>query len=804
MTEYEICKVPTYKVNYENSKKITKPINALCEYLQQDFQAHERLNKDDMLKLSVDIDKLKLHNPTANFDTIVADICKYVKVEACDISYTTNYGVESGSHHIVIPKFCMKSSEQKAFWKRFRDTFSYGKEVDADIFDKSGWFRLPNQTKEGVAGTEHIVQTGKLEDFVLKYVENSEPYPFVSPIIIPMTTEKSKKTPIESVVDDEEDTDKESDIEPTEDRFVDLLNVIGNKLEWNDWFKVAGALKYNSYSFETFDNFSKKSKLYNKRTTEQLWADIKNQTKHISIHTLQNIAKQENSVAYKSWLLKWCEVDLITPLFTTGLIADYFSALYKTQFIFNDDKLYYWNGYIWICDDKRYSFLTNFVDKEFIKDLRDYGNRKLVGAEDEDRRKKIAEYIKNVAGVRKNGFRKGLIDDIIYKITNNDIAFNTKNYLFAFNNSVYDLLLGKIVKPDPEDYISISCGYDYETEKPEKMKDLTDIIDTMFPDATVKDHYLEILATGLCGLQMEKCCVATGCGGNGKSLINSLMLKTCGKYGYKLPSSLLLKEIKQGANPEVANLDCVRFALLQEPDRNKKINASTLKELTGDKTLNVRGLYSNKCNIQLKQTTILEANDLPKLDEVNPALSRRMDITPFVSRAVSQEDYDCAENKAGLIVANPYYKTDEFQEQYKCVLFHLLLPYFKSFQDRKFVLSNPPEAVKRENSKYLASSDTLYEWFITEYEECEGEFIAVKDIHAKWNANITATATMSRRTKEKFSSKGKLEEELTKNLFLSKYLKSRDSHYCKNKLKTTCICGWKQKEQEEIEAIEEI
>jgi len=163
-----------------------------------------------------------------------------------------------------------------------------------------------------------------------------------------------------------------------------------------------------------------------------------------------------------------------------------------------------------------------------------------------------------------------------------------------------------------------------------------------------------------------------------------------------------------------------------------------------------------------------------------------------------------AENKAGLIVANPYYKTDEFQEQYKCVLFHLLLPYFKSFQDRKFVLSNPPEAVKRENSKYLASSDTLYEWFITEYEECEGEFVAVKDIHAKWNANITATATMSRRTKEKFSSKAKLEEELTKNLFLSKYLKSRDSHYCKKKLTSVCICGWKEKIPEDNEEIEEI
>ena len=262
MTEYEICKVPTYKVNYENSKKITKPINALCEYLQQDFQAHERLNKDDMLKLSVDIDKLKLHNPTANFNTIVADICKYVNVEPSDISYTTNYGVESGSHHIVIPKFCMKSSEQKAFWKRFRDTFSYGKEVDADIFDKSGWFRLPNQTKEGVAGTEHIVQTGKLEDFVLKYVENSELYPFVSPIIIPMTTEKSKKTPIESVDDDDEDTDKESDGEALQQvklsQNQELLRIVRiDKKDRTTWLRICSCLKHNGMSNNDWEQFVK-------------------------------------------------------------------------------------------------------------------------------------------------------------------------------------------------------------------------------------------------------------------------------------------------------------------------------------------------------------------------------------------------------------------------------------------------------------------------------------------------------------------------------------------------------------------
>jgi hypothetical protein len=173
MSLYEICQVPTYKTNYDRSKKITQSINVVSNILLQDLQLHERLNKDDLLKLSVDIDKMTLKNPSATFDKIISDICEYVKVEKNDISYTTNFSVVSGSHHVAIPKYYMKSSQQKLFWKDFRIKYGYGKEIDTDIFDKSGWFRLPNQTKEGVKGTEHVIKKGNLEDFVLKYVENS-------------------------------------------------------------------------------------------------------------------------------------------------------------------------------------------------------------------------------------------------------------------------------------------------------------------------------------------------------------------------------------------------------------------------------------------------------------------------------------------------------------------------------------------------------------------------------------------------------------------------------------------------------
>ena len=89
------------------------------------------------------------------------------------MTQTSSFFVTTGSHHIVIPKYYMKSSDQKVFWKNFREKLGYGKEIDADVFGKEGWRRLPNQTKERIVGTEHIIQQGKLEDFILKYIEES-------------------------------------------------------------------------------------------------------------------------------------------------------------------------------------------------------------------------------------------------------------------------------------------------------------------------------------------------------------------------------------------------------------------------------------------------------------------------------------------------------------------------------------------------------------------------------------------------------------------------------------------------------
>lgn len=809
---YEICQVPSYKINYANSKKITKSIETISAVLNTDLQFHERLGKNDNLKLSVDVDKLRLHNPSGSLENIFNDICDFLKVEINEISYTTNFSVESGSHHIVIPKYYMNSTEQKELWKDFKNIYKYGKEIDADVFGKDQWFRLPNQTKEGVENTEHIIQNGELDHFVLKYVERATLYEYNT-----KPKPKQQPLPFKPQIQIADVTDDEFSVtsEPSNDKYLELLfDVIGQnpqKIGWDLWFQIAGCLKSNNYDINIFLEYSKPNDKTNK--ARELWDGIRKTS--MSIHTLQSIAKQINLNGYRIWLHKY-EVNLYSPLFTSGLIADYFKTLYGDKFLCSDEKVYKFNGVYWETMDKKNSELTNFVDKVFVKDLIEYANEqlttftaKLNGDQDHDdivtkTITKISLLLANILTLRKVGVRKSVMEDIVTFITNNKIEFDANPYLFAFNNCVFDLKLNRFITPLPEHHITKTAGYDYDNSySQDKTKQLEDIIDTIFPDEEIKNYYLSILATGLCGLQIENLFIATGTGGNGKSLINSLMLKSIGDYGYKLPSSVLSAEIKSGPNPEIALCHNKRFVLAQEPSNKKKMCCAMIKEFTGDKTLNVRDLYSSKCSINLKNTTLIEANEIPSVDEVNDAVSRRFRTIPFLSRYVSQEVYNTldGDDKLNVFVANSYFKTDEFQENYKQALFILLIQRFKQFVENNHALPDQPKKCLDKCAAYLGTCDDIYSWFESYYEKTlsieQSEAIPLADIYKSFSAS-DFFSNLSKSDKRKYNKKYfllKLEE----NIFIRKFIKPRDSTHNKKQQKSDYIVGWQRIESDVTE-----
>ena len=92
---YEICQVPNYKINYSKSKKMSETIQQINDILNTDLQFHERLGKNDDLKLAIDVDKLTLHNSTENLNNIMNNICDFLKLNRTDISYTTNFSVKT-------------------------------------------------------------------------------------------------------------------------------------------------------------------------------------------------------------------------------------------------------------------------------------------------------------------------------------------------------------------------------------------------------------------------------------------------------------------------------------------------------------------------------------------------------------------------------------------------------------------------------------------------------------------------------------------------------------------------------------
>ena len=501
------------------------------------------------------------------------------------------------------------------------------------------------------------------------------------------------------------------------------------------------------------------------------------------------------------------EPNLYAPTFTSGMIADYFKYLYGDYFVCVNEKLYSFNGVYWEEEDKKYSNLVKFFDKTFYADLIEYANRKLEtftsllpNDEDPERLKnniaKVNEFLTHVNTLRKNHVRKSYIEEIVIWLTNNSIKFNSNIYLFAFKNKVFDLKIGDFVEPRPEFYMTQTANYDYMESSPEAIQELDRFIDSIFPNPEVKEDYLTILATGLSGIHIENCIVATGSGRNGKGVINSLMMKTVGDYGYVMPSHALLYEIKDGPNPEMANLHNKRFVLSTEPEKGRKINCSAMKKLTGDDTLPVRGLYSSNTETYLKGTMVIEANQKPLLDEVNPAVTMRIRIDVFESTFYTLAEYEELDPEAQKIavLGDPYYKTEAFQIKNRCVLFDLLRPYFAAFQENMYRLKPMPKVCALECRDYLAVSDDIYSWFTEYFERTEtieeSEAILLTEVYDMFKGS-SYFLNMNKADKRKFNRKYFCEE-VEKNMFLRKCVKPKGTYHNKVQIKGDYLLGWKR------------
>jgi len=160
--------------------------------------------------------------------------------------------------------------------------------------------------------------------------------------------------------------------------------------------------------------------------------------------------------------------------------------------------------------------------------------------------------------------------------------------LLCFNNGVIDFNQKLFRKGQPDDCLSKCTNIDYIPYNPVKsgtiMQEINDFMRQLFPVKELENYMWDHLASCLIGVNTNQTFhVYKGSGRNGKSALTSLMSKSLGTYKGTVPITLITG--KRGAigstSSEVAQLDGVRYAVMQEPSKGDKINEGTMKELTG-------------------------------------------------------------------------------------------------------------------------------------------------------------------------------------------------------------------------------
>lgn len=161
-------------------------------------------------------------------------------------------------------------------------------------------------------------------------------------------------------------------------------------------------------------------------------------------------------------------------------------------------------------------------------------------------------------------------------------------YLLCFNNGVVDFKQKLFRKGQPDDFLSKCTNIDYVPYNPTKsgsvMREINDFMSQLFPVKELENYMWDHLASCLIGVNTNQTFhVYKGSGRNGKSALTSLMSKSMGSYKGTVPISLITgkRNAIGSTSSEVAQLDGVRYAVMQEPTKGDKINEGTMKELTG-------------------------------------------------------------------------------------------------------------------------------------------------------------------------------------------------------------------------------
>ena len=237
-------------------------------------------------------------------------------------------------------------------------------------------------------------------------------------------------------------------------------------------------------------------------------------------------------------------------------------------------------------------------------------------------------------------YRSELIKDVCHHLYVEHFLMKLGDYkAINFCGQSFDFISGEMRNGIPNDYTSISTGYPIQHNY---RKEVEEMIRNIFPDESIYKYFMRFCGSLLIPGNRDKIfMVWSGTGDNGKSVLSRLIELALGEYSVKLPTSLVTgkRSGSSSATPEMAIIEKRLVAFLQEPGHNEKLHIGIVKELTGNDSIYVRGLYENGRNISIKAKIIYVVNSTDNLAVVEKAVWNRITILPFLTHFTSDPKF---------------------------------------------------------------------------------------------------------------------------------------------------------------------
>lgn len=707
-----------FDVNFESKQVHDMTYKELKEHCKKKGLDVTNKNMEELLKL---VSKSDCSTPDNAIDLVVLDASTNTKK----------------SFHLIVNNYWIDYKDMKPFFdfiqQKNKDDFVDLPSYDNSVYKSRGQlFRMVNQSKKGKNNPFKLSSIHEMKDTLIQsYDENMKDDIKVKKVRSEFANFKLK--PVVQYVEEDEEEDED------DWKGNDVMDLIGKLKPFGDRHRNEPWINFGYLCWNLLGNSGLEAwKLYSKRTSvvingensynplecDERWENtiVKVLRQKTSVRFIENLLEEQGDeivkedVPVRSLL---CEKFLeekekdkkeeekdkkekeedrlekeLVENFNSYNISRYVYHFYKEN-IYYSSKYKRWyeldNNNRWcerdepiILHHQCYEIMTPPLKRRL--DILWVKFRLLT---DEGKEKESKECFKEIKETKRKLERSGdfttrnnIVKDMKKLSLNEKILdlFNSKNNLLAFDNGVYDLDTMEFRETRPDDFITLTTGYNYTEDFDKDIQDkVLNTIAEMFSSKEDMDYILKVFASCLYGgnFNQEFYCL-NGVGGNGKSVLSEAMKKVFGGYSTDIDIINFVKKQGNGTS-DFPKGRHKRILFSSESEIGDKLQINTIKNITGDEVLTCREMYEKYVEYIPQFKPFLLTNEKPEFNGTDLAMKRRMRLVDFPFRFLHEYDTEYDINNPLIKPRND--ESGDLLKKSRVELLHILLGYYKEMKD---------------------------------------------------------------------------------------------------------------------------